>query len=593
MREVLDLDKSLYQNWRDVNRDHWDDSDIPAIDYFGNQMTFAEADAEMDRYARAFKNLQTDQDSSVTFCVPTVPSTMNGLYGLNKAGIQANFVGDTMLADDGPTYLDRPNAETVVVLDAFYPRVAEQIARTSVKNLVIVSFADNVVDVPPQLPDQLKRVLDPEDHSAMKAIKSRAMPGIELFSISDLLGGGASQSDCLEAVYQPDRTSVLLYTGGSTGTPKGIEKTDRELVAMGEVYDDPALGLNLQPGERNGIFIPGNHPTGLVNSAIAQWFFGTTQVPQPFYNRLTFPDDVYGLNLNIAVAAPSHFAMFPQANLPDGALRNLRLAICGGEPVSPELFENINRAMVDRFGAQNPLTVCYGMSELGPLTHMTLGHRTYRPVPGVKSRLIDSEGKEVIGAGSGKLEVSAPKTQMKGYFKQPELVQESQTADGYWKTGDYAKRDTDGYEEVLGRANDSFADANGEIHYLFSIEQFIDKDPAVLEVEAQALTVSGGQQLPAAYLALKDGDNEFRADVIKRLHDKCLELPPEERPVGYYLLHKFGTNPVSHKREYQSLPSIRSGYYNYDEAGQLYEVSFPEYGDPIKQPIDAGDIIVH
>jgi acyl-coenzyme A synthetase/AMP-(fatty) acid ligase len=587
MTRRLDLDKSIYQNWHDANQENWD---IPAIEYFGNQMTFAETDQGIDHYARSFRELQQNPESSVTFCVPTLPSMLMNFYALNKLGIRANFISDTLLIAGGPRYLDRANTETLIVLDKFYPSVAEAIARTSVKNVIVTSFSDNIENIPSQLPDKLKYVLGT---SGVEAIKSHAIPGKEYFSMDDLLDISRGRQDFVESVYEAGKTSTILYTGGSTGLPKGIEKTDAEFVAMGNIYLDPASNLNLKAGERNGIFIPPNHPTSLVNSTIAQWFLGTTNVLQPIYNKLTFPTDVYGLNLDIAVAAPSHYAMFPESNLPDGSLRGFRLPICGGEAVNENSYNEINRAL-KRLGTPNPLTVAYGMSEVGPLTIMTVGRRTGKPVPGAEARLIGLDGNEIIGPGRGKLEVKAPTTHMKQYFEEPELTKKFWTVDGYAKTGDIAMRNADEEYDILGRGNDSFVDTNGETHYLFEIENFVYKNKFILEAEVVKLVVnSGSLEIPVVHLVTKGDASESGAEIIKQLHDACLTgLPYEERPYGYRLVNKFDTNPISQKRDYQSLKLVRDGFYNYDKQG-LYSISFPEDDTLRKQYVDDSDIVVY
>lgn len=586
----FDTNKSIYQNWHGANQLNWN---VPAIEYFSNQWTFEETDQEIDRYARSLSELRQDPESSVTFCTPTLPSTKFGFFALNKLGIRANFISDAVLPTDASRYLDRTKTETLVVFDQFYSGVAREIAKTGVKNIVVVSLSDNVGNIPSYLPDRLKYALST---SGVGEIKKQAIPGKEYFSLDELVGIGSGKQRPVESVYKPGETSVILYTGGSTGIPKGVEKTDADIVAMGNVYADPVLGLNLQPGERNGIFIPPNHPTSLINSTISQWLFGTTNVLQPVYNKLTFPEDIYNLRLNIAVAAPSHYATFPNSGLPDGALSFFRLPMCGGEAVNEYLYYEINQSL-ERLGVQNPLTVAYGMSEVGPLVIMIVGHRTGKPVLGAKARLIGLDGKEIIGPGRGLLEVSAPETHMKGYFQESGLTRKFWTVDipPYARTGDFAERDENGYYDVLGRGSDYYTGADGEIHYLFDIERFVYKNKNVLEAEAVKLVLSDCSEVPVVFLVLKGDIKESEAEVIKQVHDMCQgELSPEERPVGYYLLHEFGTNPISTKRDYQSLSKVREGYYNHD-GYRFRKISFPEEGDVIAigQDINASDVKIH
>jgi len=560
---------------------------MPAIEYFGNQTTFSETNKKIDLYARSFKELQKDPESSVTFCTPTLPSTKFFFYALNKLGIRANFVSDTILPSDGTRYLDETKTEILVVFDQFYPKLAEAIARTSVKNILIVSLSDCIETIPEHFPDKLKYALSA---NGAEAIKNKAIPGKEYFSLEDYTKISNGKNYPVDSVCSSDKTAVILYTGGSTGIPKGVEKTNAEFVAMGNIYDDPELGLNVKAGERNGIFIPPNHPTSLVNSMVAQWFFGTTNVLQPIYNRFTFPYDIFNLKLNIAVAAPSHYFTFPNTDLPDGALKGFRLPMCGGEAVNERLYDKVNSAL-KRLGAQNPLTVAYGMSEIGPLAIMTVGRRAGKPVPGADMRLIGIDGNEIIGPGRGKGEIRNPGLHMKGYYKEPELTKEFWTVDGYAITLDIFDRDKGGYYDAKGRAEDYFTDASGEIHYMFDIENFLSVNESVLEVEIQKLVIDRGSiEIPVAHLVLDNNAGKNEAEIIRELSEMCEKgLQKEKRPLGYRIHHEFGTNPISTKRDYQALALIRDGYYNNDSNG-LFEISFPENSPPEKRYIGADGI---
>ena len=101
-KEIFNHDNSIYETWRLCNAGH---PDLPAIEYFGNQWTFVETDVMIDIYARAFMSLLPDKSKSVTFCVPTLPSTLFAFYALNKIGIRANFVSHTILPSDPKEYI--------------------------------------------------------------------------------------------------------------------------------------------------------------------------------------------------------------------------------------------------------------------------------------------------------------------------------------------------------------------------------------------------------------------------------------------------------------------------------------------------------
>jgi hypothetical protein len=100
------------------------------------------------------------------------------------------------------------------------------------------------------------------------------------------------------------------------------------------------------------------------------------------------------------------------------------------------------------------------------------------------------------------------------------------------------------------------------------------------------ITNSGAAEAPVAYLVLKNDAAGKEVSTLQRLAKKCREeLPTEEIPRGYRFLKAFGTNPISTKRDSQSLKLIRENYYNVDDEG-LFKIDFPEDGLAIKQYID-------
>ena len=582
--EIFSKDNSIYETWRLCNADN---PDLPAVEYFGKQWTFGEVDEMIDVYAHAFMSLLPDRSKSVTFCVPTLPSMIFAFYALNKIGVRANFISDAILKSDASKYLDDTDSEILFILDKFYSNVATEVNKTKVKTIIVVSLMNDVGDLSKLIqqiklsnPD-LKRVpkflIKNKMKSAFSKIKAKyAVCGKEIINLSEFISFSENNTTPVEQRFTPNETAVVLYTGGSTGIPKGVEKTNEEFLAMARIYVKMNF-FNLKAGARKLVLIPPNHPTSFVHSIILPWVSGKTLVLQPIYSKLTFAYDLFNLKPQILIAAPSHYATLPKCSLPDGALSHLKVAFCGGEAVSLELANSVNNAL-ERLGAQRPCIIsCYGMSELGPLTHnsffmSTPLNKVGSPIPEVVARIVDDSGNILGDNIRGNLEIKTP-CRMKGYFKQPELTKVFFTDDGFAITGDIAVRDEDGNYDVLGRATDLIVAPDGTKVYLFDIERIVYKDSAVLECEVIGLEV-GGKKVPVVHIILNPEYIEKDEEVIPRIHKLCQEhLTKNEMPQGYKIRETFATNQISAKRDIASLALERDGYFAV-ENGVLRAVSF-------------------
>ena len=556
LQEIFSKENSIYETWRLCNAEN---ADLPAIEYFGNQWTFKETDEMIDIYARAFMSMLPDRTRTVTFCVPTLPSTLFAFYALNKIGIRAQFVSHTILPSDPKEYIDETDTEILVLFDGFFSAVASEIVKTNLKNIIIVSLSDGINTIPDYVTEQIRPLLQKSD--SVQKIKA-ALPHLNIIALDDFVSIGKQSTETVKSVYKKGETAVVLYTGGSTGVPQGIEITNEATNDLAEVYKEV---VTISPKNRNFIIIPPNHPTSYMIGIVMPWRYGAIQVLQPIYNKNTFATDLINMRAEIVMAAPSHYATLIKSNMKTNDLSCLRCAGSGGETVTYQLAEAINDAL-NKAGAAHPwIALGYGMSELGPTVMSSpevpnLFNKVGKPIPKANARIIDDNGNILGDNVRGNLEVKTP-YRMKGYFKKPELTKAFFTDDGFAKTGDIAVRDENGYYDVLGRAEDSIVAPDGSKVYLFDIERVVYKDKAVLECEVVGLKINDKKE-PVVHIVLNPDCKENDKEVVLRIHKLCKEhLTEDEMPRAYKIREAFGTNPISAKRDYRALLLEREGYY--------------------------------
>jgi acetyl-CoA synthetase len=156
----------------------------------------------------------------------------------------------------------------------------------------------------------------------------------------------------------------------------------------------------------------------------------------------------------------------------------LREVIGAGEPLNPEIIERVEKAwgltLRDGFG-QTETTAQIGNSPGQKLKLGSMG----RPLPGYDVVLLDPDGKE---ADEGEVSLRLdprPTGLMIGYKDDPAKTAEVM-AGGYYRTGDVAMRDADGYITYVGRADDVFKASDYRISP-FELESVLIEHDAVAE----------------------------------------------------------------------------------------------------------------
>ena len=161
----------------------------------------------------------------------------------------------------------------------------------------------------------------------------------------------------------------------------------------------------------------------------------------------------------------------------DRIAETLRKAVSGGAALPVEILARFAR----RFGVQ--ILEGYGLSETSPLALFADPDRDPRPgsigipVWGVEARLIDSAWNTVSGVGEiGEIALRGHNV-MKGYHKRPESTAEV-THDGWFRTGDLARRDADGFYYIVDRAKDMIVRGGFNV-YPREVEELLHTHPAV------------------------------------------------------------------------------------------------------------------
>jgi len=322
-----------------------------------------------------------------------------------------------------------------------------------------------------------------------------------------------------------DDPLLLYFTSGTTAQPKLVEHshTSYPVGHLSTMY-----WIGLQPGDVHlNISSPGwaKHAWSCV---FAPWNAGATVLIYNFarFDAAAMLDVMVRAGVTTFCAPPTVWRMLVQSELGGHDLA-LREVVAAGEPLNPEIIEQIQRAwgltVRDGYG-QTETTAQIGNP---PGQSIKLGSMG-RPLPGYVISLVDPVTDEVGTDGEVCIELARrPTGLMAGYRDDPKRTAEA-TRGGFYRTGDVASVDDDGYITYVGRADDVFKASDYRISP-FELESVLIEHPAVAEAAVVPSPDPIRLAVPKAFVVLSAGhepDRETALDILRYTRER---LAPYKR----------------------------------------------------------------
>jgi acetyl-CoA synthetase len=318
---------------------------------------------------------------------------------------------------------------------------------------------------------------------------------------------------------------LLYFTSGTTAQPKLVEHTHASY-PVGHLSTMYWIGL--QPGDLHlNISSPGwaKHAWSCL---FAPWNAGATIV---VYNYTRFDADAVleqleRVGVTTFCAPPTVWRMLIQAELTGHSL-SLRECVGAGEPLNPEIVEQVQRAwgltVRDGYG-QTETTAQIGNS---PGQRVKLGAMG-RPLPGYVIALVDPATDQAGSDGEVCIELTPrPVGLMLGYRGDDPMTTDAMRL-GWYHTGDLASRDDEGYITFVGRSDDVFKASDYRISP-FELESVLIEHPAVAEAAVVPSPDPIRLAVPKAFVTLAAGQRpsrELALDILTYARD---HLAPYKR----------------------------------------------------------------
>ena len=306
---------------------------------------------------------------------------------------------------------------------------------------------------------------------------------------------------------------TVMYTSGTTGRPKGAIIT-YQMTVFNAVQC--AMTMEITSQSKNLVFLPTFHTGGLNVYANPVFHTGGCNVvlrtfdPAYFLELLSDKE----LHLTHALGVPTNFIMMAEeAGFAEADLSHLVCLSVGGAAAPLSLIED--------FGAKGiKLQQGWGMTETGPLGLMLSGDQAISRVGSsglppmyVSLKICDETGDEVAFGETGELLIKAP-TVTPGYWNREGEHDDFFTPDGWFRTGDAARQDEDGYYYIVDRTKDMFI-SGGENVYPVEVENAIFQIDGVLENAVIGIPDHKWGEVGRACVVLKPGSNLNEDAVIE------------------------------------------------------------------------------
>lgn len=446
--------------------------------------TYGEVEEITNRYANGFAALGIRHGDHVAVMLPNCPEFLWVIWGLGKIGAVAVPLNTAVKGELLRYFLDQSDACCVVVDDEWVDRVAA-------------------------LAPSLKKVRSYVYRGERKATEcGLGSAGAIACQLTEALSSDATRPP-LERVGHDD-IHLIMYTSGTTGPSKGVMCPHSQGHAVGSML---AKDFGYHADDVLYTCLPLFHGNAIWYSCYAALWADAALAVAPRFSASRFWDEIrstgatqfntLGAMTNIIWKLP------PGPNERETALRQ-----CMAVPVPKEIY----REFQQRYGVT--LTSVYAMTENFAMTRFTPEDPPAKAgsagsaLGACELRIVDDDQRELpIGeVGEVWMRPLIPGAMMKGYYKMPaETAREF--VDGWFRTGDRAYLDIDGYLFFVDRKKEAIR-RRGENISAYEVEMLLSRHPAILEVAAIPVTSEMSEDDVMVYVVCRAGESLTHAEVV-------------------------------------------------------------------------------
>ena len=277
--------------------------------------------------------------------------------------------------------------------------------------------------------------------------------------------------------------ALLMYTSGSTGQPKAAMHSHRTLLAHG---NNSICSHQLSAADRSLLVLPLYHINAECVTLVPALLSGGSVVVPHGFSISQFWDWLDDYRCTWSAIVPTIISQLldwkdPRAEERQAAFQRIRFLRSSSVPLSPSL----HREFLGKFKLL--LIQAMGSTEAGNIFSNPLppgSNKIGSPgLPwGFETKILNQDGGLAQAGEPGEVFLRGPAL-MRGYYKDPQGTAAVLDPDGWFRTGDLACRDQDGYFFIVGRAKELIIKGGVNIAPK-QIDEVLESHPAVLEAAA-------------------------------------------------------------------------------------------------------------
>ncbi len=359
--------------------------------------------------------------------------------------------------------------------------------------------------------------------------------GAEQFD--DVLGDAwrTREATLPDVTIEPEDEATIFYTSGTTGQPKGALGTHRNICGnmISLAFASARGALRAGPKQRDGggarsgqnaylLSVPFFHATGCHSVLVANTAAGGKLVLMHKWDHERALELIERERITLFGGVPAMvWQVLESPSFGTRDVSSVQSIGYGGAPAPPELVRRIEELFPGRTPSNG-----YGLTETSSVTTMNSGVDYLQhpdsvgvAVPVCDVKIVDDDGRDAAAGGVGELWIRGPNV-VKGYWNKPDAAAASFLADGWFRSGDVARIDDEGFVYIIDRAKDMVI-RGGENVYSVEVEAALFEHPAVTDVAVIGVPHKVLGEEVGAVVVLKPGQTvsveELQAHVRERL----------------------------------------------------------------------------